>query len=84
MKPQTLALPFLLTPSHVLAQSYPECTRELAQTDACLAVINANACYNQFKFNNAQALQCVDAANDTERKKKVESLLFLLLTFSVL
>lgn len=34
-------------------------------------VINANACYNQFKFNGAQALQCVDGTNDADRKKKV-------------
>jgi len=54
-----------------LGQTYPECTKELARTDECADVINANACYNQNRFNNAQTLQCIDGKDNTERIKKV-------------
>ncbi|KAF2689659.1 hypothetical protein K458DRAFT_384290 [Lentithecium fluviatile CBS 122367] len=54
-----------------LAQSYPECTAEVARTDACASVINANACYNKFRFQNAQTLTCIDGKDDADKKKKV-------------
>ena len=52
------------------AQTYPECTRELARTDDCAAVINANACYNKFRWN-AQTLTCIDGTDNAEKQKKV-------------
>ncbi|KAF2262421.1 hypothetical protein CC78DRAFT_467910 [Lojkania enalia] len=47
-----------------------ECTMELARTDDCAAVINANACYNQFRFRNSQTLQCVDGTDNADRARK--------------
>ena len=52
------------------AQTYPECTAEVARSDACAAVINANACYNKFRFN-AQTLTCIDGTDDAVKKKQV-------------
>ncbi|KAH7063933.1 hypothetical protein BKA63DRAFT_538409 [Paraphoma chrysanthemicola] len=52
------------------AQTFPECTREVARTDDCAAVINANACYNKFRWN-AQTLTCIDGTNNAEKQKKV-------------
>ncbi|KAF2634833.1 hypothetical protein P280DRAFT_412899 [Massarina eburnea CBS 473.64] len=57
--------------SVALGQSFPECTRTLARTDECASVINANACYNQNRFNGAATLACIDGTNDADRKKKV-------------
>lgn len=57
--------------SAALAQTYPECTAELVRTDDCAGVINANACYNKMGFRNAQTLQCIEGANDAEKKKRV-------------
>jgi len=57
----------------VAAQSYPECTANVARTDECASVINANACYNKFGFRNAQALTCIDGTSDAEKKKKVSA-----------
>ncbi|KAI1474989.1 hypothetical protein F4774DRAFT_398697 [Daldinia eschscholtzii] len=54
-----------------LSQQIPECSRELAATDDCADVINANACYNQFRFRNNQTLSCIGGANNDERAKKV-------------
>ncbi|KAF2462721.1 uncharacterized protein BDR25DRAFT_247842 [Lindgomyces ingoldianus] len=51
-------------------QNAAECTRELARTDDCAAVIDANACYNQNRFNNAQTLQCIDGKDNADRAKK--------------
>ncbi|KAI1806425.1 hypothetical protein F4811DRAFT_550911 [Daldinia bambusicola] len=53
-----------------LGQQIPECSRELAATDDCADVINANACYNQFRFRNNQTLSCIGGANNDERAKK--------------
>jgi hypothetical protein len=55
------------------AQSYPECTAEVARTDECASVINANACYNKVGFRNAQTLTCIDGTNDADKKKKVSA-----------
>ncbi|PVI01264.1 hypothetical protein DM02DRAFT_525381 [Periconia macrospinosa] len=74
-----MILPLVLLPTLALAfpghqsprAAFPECTRALAQTENCLAVINANACYNQFKFSGATTLQCVDGKNDADRKQKI-------------
>ncbi|KAF2028171.1 hypothetical protein EK21DRAFT_70354 [Setomelanomma holmii] len=52
------------------AQTYPECTKELVRTDDCAAVIDANACYNKFRWN-AQTLMCIDGTDDTEKQRKV-------------
>lgn len=52
------------------AQTYPECTAEVARTDDCASVINANACYNKFRFN-AQTLTCIDGTDDAVKQKKV-------------
>ncbi len=54
----------------VLGQTYPACTRTLLRTDECAAVVNPSACYNQFRWNT-RTLQCIDGANDTERKARV-------------
>lgn len=52
-------------------QTAPVCTKELARTDECADVINANACYNQNRFNNAQTLQCIDGKDNADRARKV-------------
>jgi len=54
-----------------LGQQALECTREVARTDDCADVINPNACYNQFRFNGRQTLQCIDGENDADRARKV-------------
>ncbi|KAF2797179.1 hypothetical protein K505DRAFT_236077 [Melanomma pulvis-pyrius CBS 109.77] len=51
-------------------QTAPVCTKELARTDECADVINANACYNQNRFNNAQTLQCIDGKDNADRARK--------------
>ncbi|KAI1397431.1 hypothetical protein F4819DRAFT_472067 [Hypoxylon fuscum] len=53
-----------------LSQSAPECSRELAATDECADVINANACYNQFRFTNNQTLSCIGGTDNNDRAKK--------------
>jgi hypothetical protein len=55
------------------AQSYPECTAEVARSDDCAAVINANACYNKFRWN-AQTLTCIDGNDTAVKQKKVCSI----------
>jgi hypothetical protein len=52
------------------AQTYPECTRELVRSDDCAAVIDANACYNKFRWN-AQTLTCIDGTDNAVKAKKV-------------
>ncbi|KAI8964831.1 hypothetical protein F5Y11DRAFT_314538 [Daldinia sp. FL1419] len=54
----------------VLGQDVPECSRELAATDDCADVINANACYNQFRFRDNQTLSCIGGATNDERAQK--------------
>jgi hypothetical protein len=66
----TLGL-FALWATVVLGQQAQECTRELARTDDCASVINANACYNKQRFRNKQTLQCIDGKDDAEKAKKV-------------
>ena len=56
--------------STVFAQTYPVCTAELVRTDDCAGVINANACYNKFRWN-AQTLTCIEGKDDEEKKKRV-------------
>lgn len=56
-----------------LGQNMGPCTREMARTDGCAAVINPNACYNQFRFRNAQTLQCIEGADDNEKAQRVRS-----------
>ncbi|KAI1073895.1 hypothetical protein F5B20DRAFT_565404 [Whalleya microplaca] len=53
-----------------LGQQFPECTRELAETDDCADVINATACYNQFRFSGTQTLQCIGGADTAEKTRK--------------
>ena len=55
----------------VAAQTYPECTAEVARSDDCAAVINANACYNKFRWN-AQTLTCIDGNDNAVKQKKVK------------
>ncbi|KAI4860858.1 hypothetical protein F4820DRAFT_465328 [Hypoxylon rubiginosum] len=64
-----LSLTFSLWAVVALGQ-FPECTRELAATDECAAVIDANACYNQFRFTNNQTLSCIDGTSNDDRAKK--------------
>jgi hypothetical protein len=73
-------LPNLLL-SLATAQSYPECTAEVARTDACAAVIDANACYNKVGFRNAQTLTCIDGTSDADKKKKVSADFCILVSF---
>ncbi|KAK3356540.1 hypothetical protein B0T25DRAFT_497152 [Lasiosphaeria hispida] len=53
-----------------LGQQETECTRELARTDDCADVINPNACYNQFRFRDAQTLTCIDGKDTADRARK--------------
>jgi hypothetical protein len=52
------------------AQTFPECTAEVARSDDCATVINANACYNKFRWN-AQTLTCIDGTDNKEKQRKV-------------
>ncbi|KAI1760252.1 hypothetical protein GGR53DRAFT_94957 [Hypoxylon sp. FL1150] len=61
---------FLFWAGIALGQQFPECTRELAATDECAAVIDANACYNQFGFRSNQTLTCIDGTSNDDRAKK--------------
>ncbi|OAL55074.1 hypothetical protein IQ07DRAFT_500279 [Pyrenochaeta sp. DS3sAY3a] len=62
------ALSLLATLS--FAQTYQECTATVARSDDCAAVINANACYNKFRWN-AQTLTCIDGTDNVAKQKKV-------------
>jgi hypothetical protein len=79
MKSPLPILALLLT--FATAQSYPECTAEVARTDACAAVIDANACYNKVGFRNAQTLTCIDGTSDADKKKKVSADFCILVSF---
>ncbi|KAH8164694.1 hypothetical protein CIB48_g3534 [Xylaria polymorpha] len=46
------------------------CTQEMIASDDCAAVIDANACYNEYRWN-AQTLQCIDGKDNTDRQRKV-------------
>ncbi|OTA93874.1 hypothetical protein M434DRAFT_395249 [Hypoxylon sp. CO27-5] len=65
----SLVFAFWLTVA--FGQQFPECTRELAETDDCADVINANACYNQFRFRDNQTLSCIGGTDNNARAKKV-------------
>ncbi|KAI1259873.1 hypothetical protein F5Y18DRAFT_432845 [Xylariaceae sp. FL1019] len=45
------------------------CTAEMVASDDCAAVIDANACYNEFRWN-AQTLQCIDGTDNADRQRK--------------
>ncbi|KAI1340278.1 hypothetical protein F5Y15DRAFT_415167 [Xylariaceae sp. FL0016] len=51
-------------------QTVPECSAELAATDDCADVINANACYNEFRFQGTQTLTCIGGTDDADKKRK--------------
>jgi hypothetical protein len=68
MKSSLSIFALLFTLAH--SQTYPECTAEAAQSDDCAAVINANACYNKFRWN-AQTLRCIDGTDDKVKQQKV-------------
>ncbi|KAI5926706.1 hypothetical protein F4810DRAFT_653169 [Camillea tinctor] len=69
MKSSSLAFVFLWATT-ALSQQVTECTAELAATDDCADVINANACYNQFRFNSRQTLTCIGGTDDADRIRK--------------
>lgn len=68
MKLSLAFTPFWLT---IALGQFPECTRELAATDECADVINANACYNQFRFTDNRTLSCIGGTDDNDRARKV-------------
>jgi hypothetical protein len=45
------------------------CTQEMIASDDCAAVIDANACYNEYRWNT-QTLQCIDGKDNTDRQRK--------------
>ena len=55
----------------VLGQTVPACTAEMVATDDCAAVIDANACYNKYRFSGKQTLSCIDGTDDKDRARKV-------------
>jgi hypothetical protein len=61
-------LTLFLTLAH--GQTYQECTADLVRTDDCAGVIDANACYNKFRWN-AQTLTCIEGKDDAEKKRRV-------------
>jgi len=60
----------LLSAALVMGQGAQTCTQEMIATDDCAAVIDANACYNEFRWN-AQTLQCIDGKDNADRQRKV-------------
>ena len=54
----------------VLAQQATVCTNELATSDDCADVLNPIACYNQYRFNGARTLTCIEGKDDADRKRK--------------
>ncbi|KAH9884370.1 hypothetical protein F4778DRAFT_564404 [Xylariomycetidae sp. FL2044] len=61
---------FSLLTATALGQTFPECTRELAATDDCADVINANACYNKFRFTGTQTLTCIGGTDQADKIRK--------------
>ena len=51
-------------------QVMPACPPELVTTEDCAAVINPNACYNQFRWNT-RTLGCIEGTDDRDRARKV-------------
>ncbi|KAI1733491.1 hypothetical protein F4680DRAFT_454902 [Xylaria scruposa] len=46
------------------------CTQEMIASDDCAAVIDANACYNKFRWN-AQTITCIDGKDNADRQRKL-------------
>lgn len=60
----------LLPAASVVVGQTQTCTQEMIASDDCAAVIDANACYNEFRWN-AQTLQCIDGTDNADRQRKV-------------
>ncbi len=58
----------------VLGQAVPACSADLATSEDCAAVINPNACYNEFGFRGQQTLNCVEGKNNADKARKVSRL----------
>ncbi len=54
-----------------LGQTVPECTAAMVASDDCAAVIDANACYNEFRFSGTQTLACIAGKDEKDRGRKV-------------
>ncbi|KAI0196350.1 hypothetical protein F4808DRAFT_463998 [Astrocystis sublimbata] len=59
-----------LAPLAALGQSQQTCTAEMMLDDDCIAVVDANACYNKFRWN-AQTLTCIDGKDNADKQRKV-------------
>ncbi len=57
--------------SATLAQTIPACTAEMVASDDCAAVIDANACYNKFRFSGTQTLSCILGTDNKDKARKV-------------
>ncbi|KAF1829551.1 hypothetical protein BDW02DRAFT_560894 [Decorospora gaudefroyi] len=70
--PKTYITAFFLLSTAAAQQTspFPECTYALAHTDNCAAVINANACYNKFRWSS-RTWTCIDGENGVEKQRKV-------------
>lgn len=55
----------------VAAQTEQVCTQELVKDVDCADVINPTACYNMFRFRNAQTLSCIEGTDNADRARKV-------------
>ncbi len=62
---------FTLLVTVALSQTVPDCTADMVASDDCAAVIDANACYNEFRFSGTQTLSCIAGKDDKERKRRV-------------
>ncbi|GAW26437.1 putative cytoplasmic dynein 1 heavy chain [Rosellinia necatrix] len=69
------ALVLLLSAAPAALGQAQTCTQEMIASDDCAAVIDANACYNQFRWN-AQTLQCIDGKDNTDRQRKASPFFF--------
>ncbi|CAI4220172.1 unnamed protein product [Parascedosporium putredinis] len=54
----------------VAAQTEQVCTQELVKDVDCADVINPTACYNMFRFRNAQTLSCIEGTDNADRARK--------------
>ncbi|KAL2125512.1 hypothetical protein VTJ04DRAFT_1877 [Mycothermus thermophilus] len=66
-----LAMLLALVAAQSESPDFPKCTSELLETDECLAVVNPNACYNQFRWNS-RTLTCIDAIDGTPVSDEVK------------
>ncbi|KAH8900643.1 hypothetical protein GQ53DRAFT_835596 [Thozetella sp. PMI_491] len=53
-----------------LSQTVPECTKEMVASDDCADVIDANACYNKFRFSGTQTLTCIGGTDNKDKARK--------------